>query len=348
LLAATLPFVVGCGGAEGAAAPDLEVVTRVEQGDSLPALARSAAYVGVIPCDGCSDDPSLLVLHPDGTYRVRTPGATRDSTRAAVVIGRWTVGADPVPFLALHGRTAATFFEIASPLRLRVAGVAADLVRVSASGALSGLAVVRGEFRDEAGGASLVTCDGGIRFPVHGTESLAALRRLHAGHPLGDGAATRVEAVGRLDVRPAGTDAAAGSHEVFVLDSFAPLPARAPCEAMRVRATIAVGDLVLAALDGEPLPAATSAIPTLRFVLSEPTMFGSTGCNRFTGRARLRGLDLEPQPLAVTRRACADSTVMAREVRFSQVLSDGGWFRLDGSELVLSRGGTEVARFRRR
>jgi hypothetical protein len=49
LLAATLPFVVGCGGAEGAAAADLEVVTRVEQGESLTALARSAAYVGVIP-----------------------------------------------------------------------------------------------------------------------------------------------------------------------------------------------------------------------------------------------------------------------------------------------------------
>jgi len=45
---------------------------------------------------------------------------------------------------------------------------------------------------------------------------------------------------------------------------------------------------------------------------------------------------------------CADSLVMVREARYGQILSAGGWFRLDSTDLVLSQSGSEVARFRRR
>ena len=77
-------------------------------------------------------------------------------------------------------------------------------------------------------------------------------------------------------------------------------------------------------------------------------MSGTAGCNRLTGHAVLRGLDLVPRPVALTRRACTDSTVMAREGRYTQILAEGGWFRLDGGDLVLSHGGQERSRFRRR
>ena len=352
-VAAALPFVLACGGAEGAGVSDLALVTSLEVGDSLSARARPAAYAGVIPCEGCPSEPSTLVLHLDGSYRLRTPSAARESVSATVVIGRWIVSDDSVPVLSLRRDGTAQEFEMASALRLRLIGAregaARELVRVAAPATLGGRVVLRGEFRDEASGPSLVTCDGGHRFPLRGGEALAALMRAHEAHPLGDWAATRVEVVGRLDSRGGtGTEQSAVPEEI-VLDSFTPLPASASCETMRVRATIAVGDWVATAIDRDSLPALSASItPSLRFVLSEPTMYGNAGCSRFTGRAVLRGLDLEPLPVALTRRACADSTVMARETRYSQILSAGGWFRLEGAELVLSQGGTEVARFRRR
>jgi heat shock protein HslJ len=89
----------------------------------------------------------------------------------------------------------------------------------------------------------------------------------------------------------------------------------------------------------------------LRFLIGElgdKTLFGNAGCNRFTGPVVLRGLDLVGRPVAITRRMCVDSLANAREARYTKSLSDGGWFRLDGNQLVLSRGGLERARFYRR
>ena len=119
-----------------------------------------------------------------------------------------------------------------------------------------------------------------------------------------------------------------------------------------MRAAIAVGDWQLRALGGDTLPTLDRATqPTLRFLIGElgdKTLSGNAGCNRFTGRVVLRGLDLVGTPVAMTRRACVDSLANAREARYAKALSDGGWFRLDGTELVLSRGGEEQARFYRR
>ena len=137
--------------------------------------------------------------------------------------------------------------------------------------------------------------------------------------------------------------------ETFIVDSFEVRPRSETCEATRVHALIALGDWQLGALDGEPLGELAATVrPTLRFVLSEPQLAGNAGCNRFTGRAVLRGLDLIPQPVALTQRMCADSIVMARERRYGAVLGAGGWFRAERDTLVLSQGGTETARFWRR
>lgn len=349
-LACAIPLLLACGGAEGAASSEHALLTRLAVGDSLTALERPAAYAGVIECAGCSKAPSTLVLFPDGTFRLRRP----DAGAASVSVGRWIVSTDSLPRLSLQGGASDLQFVMISPLRLRPAdsegggrGGPRELLRVSAPHLLPGRLALRGEFRDEPSGPSLVTCDGGQRFALRGGEPLTRLRRVHADHPLGDGAATLVALVGHLDLR--GADAEDAEGTLVVIDSFTPLPELERCEAMHVRATIAVGDWVATVFEGADLSTLAPAERlTLRFVLSEPTMFGHAGCNRFTGRAVLRGLDLQPQPLALTRRACADSIGMAREERYSQTLSRGGWFRLDGGDLVLSRGGSEVARFRRR
>ena len=167
-------------------------------------------------------------------------------------------------------------------------------------------------------------------------------------HPLGDGAATLVDITGRLELRA--RIEGETIVETVLVDSFVAVEgARAECEATRVRASLIVGDWVVTALDGVALPELASALrPTMRAVISESHLFGNAGCNRYTGRAVLRGLDLIGQPMAMTQRACSDSLVMVRETRYGQILTAGGWFRLDSTDLVLSQSGSEVARFRRR
>jgi heat shock protein HslJ len=155
---------------------------------------------------------------------------------------------------------------------------------------------------------------------------------------------------GQLATRPGGE--VGTQAETFVVDSFTVLESRAACEASRVRAAMAVGDWQLRALDGDTLPTLDRTLqPTLRFLIGElgdKTLSGNAGCNRFTGPVVLRGLDLIGRPVAITRRLCVDSLANERESRYAKSLSEGGWFRLDGNELVLSQGGMERARFYRR
>jgi heat shock protein HslJ len=348
-----------CGGAEGAPAPveRLEPVARLAPGDSVAALVRPAAYAGPLPCSACARTATILILHPDGTFRLRerSTGAPRES-EMQLDVGRWTLGADSTPVISLRRGDGAQHFALRSALRLRLldrdggpleSGRPVELLRVSAPPALLGRLRVRGEFRDAADAATLVTCDGGRQFPVAGDSAFVRLQRTHRDHPLGDGAATRVAIVGRFELRDGPEQGTV--VETVVVDSFAPLGERERCDVVRVRATVTVGDWVLTALDGAALPELAPAVrPTMRLVPSEAHLFGNAGCNRFTARAVLRGLDLVGQPVALTKRSCADSTVMAREARYAEVLGAGGWFRLDGRDLVLSQGGAEVARFRRR
>ncbi len=350
----------GAGGAgDGIAAPPGEPLRRLAEGDSLPAIARTAAYAGTLPCADCAGIETTVVLHPDGSYRLREVYIGERAPNVFVSVGRWGYRADSVPRVTLFATSGDRWFALGDALTLTTLAsdgtpIAGDaprtLSRVVAPADFDGLARVRGEFRYLANAATLVSCDGGRQFPVSGDSAFIRLQRAFREHSLGTGASVLVDLRGRLVTR-----AGAGSgtqEETFVVDSFAVLPARAECEASRVRAAIAVGDWQLRALDGDTLPTLERALqPTLRFLigeLGEKTLSGHAGCNGFTGRVGMRGLDLVGTPVAMTRRACADSLAHLRESRYAKALGDGGWFRLDGTELVLSRGGEERARFYRR
>ncbi len=65
---------------------------------------------------------------------------------------------------------------------------------------------------------------------------------------------------------------------------------------------------------------------------------GSTGCNVFTGPARVTGDRITLGHLATTRRACAPD-VMAQEQRFTEAIADIDGWRFDASgDLVLEAG----------
>jgi copper homeostasis protein (lipoprotein) len=350
-----LALLLACGAADANSAPPGEIVRRLGPGDSLPQLANPAAYSGVLPCADCAGIETLLILHPDGSFRLRERELRRNGTSTAGV-GRWTISSDSLPRLTLHGGPRPGQLVMTGLLTLQAldsAGVPvvsdgkASLVRISAPPTLGVPLRLRGEFRYFADAATLVTCDGGRQFPVAGDSAFVRLQGAYRQHTLGTGAAVLVDAVGQLEPR-AGMEEGT-QPETFVVQSFEVVERSAACEATRVHALIAIGDWQLRALDGDTLPTLERELqPTLRFVLSEPQLFGNAGCNRFTGRAVLRGLDLIPQPIALTKRMCVDSLAMQRESRYGAVLGDGGWFRLDGTTLVLSKGGVERARFSRR
>jgi heat shock protein HslJ len=363
-----LATTLACGAEVSSAELPGDRIRRLEAGDSLPNLTRPARFAGTLTCNDCESTETWLVLHPDGSYRLRerahTSGAdTRASAGpgasdgASVRVGRWSLSRDSLPVVALHGSDSLPRrFAVTGALTLRPLGgtapaddaeVPQELVRVSMPDDLRAPARIRGEFRSVADAATLVSCTGGIQFPVSGDSAFIRLQRAHRAGTLGTGAAILVDAVGRLEVRPGAED---GTRvETFVVDSFIVVNRREACEATTVTAYIAIGDWQLGALDGQPLgDLARDVQPTLRFVLSEPTMFGHAGCNRWTARAVLRGLALVPQPVAISKKMCDDADVMAREARYASVMGAGGWWRLDGDALVLSRGGLEAARFRRR
>lgn len=356
LFALSVMTLVACGSAASSAELPGDRVRRLAAGDSLPNLTRPAGFAGTLPCDGCAGIEAWLVLNPDGSFRLRERKLQGDTTRS-VSVGRWHISRDSVPVVSLFGSDSA-------PRRLAMTGALTlralpfdssrlssdtplELVRVSMPSDLNAPVKIRGEFRYFADVATLVSCDGGIQFPVSGDSAFVRLQRAHGTQLLGTGAAILVDVVGRLQMRPGIEEGT--TLETVVVDSFTVMERKQPCNATAVNAYIAIGDWNLGALDGVKLPELPRASqPTLRFVLSEPTMFGNAGCNRFTGRAVLRGLTLVPEPVGLTKMMCADSTVMQRETRYAQVLSEGGWFRLDAGDLVLSRGGTDVARFWRR
>jgi len=355
--------MAACGAGDGVSAGSGEAkpepLRRLSEGDSLPAITRSAAYAGTLPCADCSGIETTVVLHPDGSFRVRELYVGKDAPNVFVSVGRWGFRPDSVPRVTLFAMAGDRHFALADALTLTalssdgtpIAGDAAkSLSRVVAPAELTGAARVRGEFRYFADAATLVACDGGRQYPVAGDSAFIRLQRAYRENSLGTMASVVMEMRGRLVTRPGGE--VGTQAETFVVDSFTVLEPRAACEASRVRAAMAVGDWQLRALDGDTLPTLDRTLqPTLRFLIGElgdKTLSGNAGCNRFTGPVVLRGLDLVGRPVAMTRRMCVDSLANAREARYAKSLSDGGWFRLDGNELVLSRGGVERARFYRR
>lgn len=356
LVVATL---AACGAGDGTAATPGEPLRKLSEGDSLPLITRPAAYAGTLPCADCSAIETTIVLHPDGSYRMQELHVGEDAPNVFVAVGRWGYRADSMPRVTLFASERNRHFVLTDALTLTALNadgtpIADDapktLSRVVAPTALEGVARVRGEFRFVANAATLVACDGGREYPVAGDTAFIRLQRAFREHALGSGASVLMEMQGRLVTRSGG--AAGAPAESFVVDSFTVLDSRAACEASRVRAAMAVGDWQLRALHGDTLPSLDRAMqPTLRFLIGElgdKTLSGNAGCNRFTGRVVLRGLDIAGTPVAMTRRACTDSIATVREARYGRVLGEGGWFRLDGNELVLSRGGEERARFYRR
>lgn len=84
------------------------------------------------------------------------------------------------------------------------------------------------------------------------------------------------------------------------------------------------------------------AVPTL--TLADGQASGFAGCNTYTGSYELDGDSITFGPLASTKMACEEAK-MATENAYLPALQSADAWAIDGDELVLSAGGTEVLRF---
>lgn len=80
-------------------------------------------------------------------------------------------------------------------------------------------------------------------------------------------------------------------------------------------------------------PFATEALPSLS-VMADGRITGSTGCNRFFGKAEFSGATLRIGDLGMTRMACFDGAGL-NERRFTSALAAATGWRVDASRLIL-------------
>lgn len=81
---------------------------------------------------------------------------------------------------------------------------------------------------------------------------------------------------------------------------------------------------------GDPV---TEDPPVTATFAADDTVAGSSGCNRYTGPARVTGDRLEVGPLASTMMACEPTTVMERESAYLQALESADRWERDGDRL---------------
>jgi heat shock protein HslJ len=86
-------------------------------------------------------------------------------------------------------------------------------------------------------------------------------------------------------------------------------------------------------------------VPTLEF-LDDSRVAGHTGCNSAGGPYEIDGTTLSIGPLATTRMACLDDTVMWVEASYLRSIDATRSYRIEGDTLVLiDQAGAELVRF---
>jgi len=321
---------------------------------ALRAFSVHAAWQGDLPCADCAGIRTILVLHPDGTYRQQQGylGLAPDADTLFGEMGRWVVDQDRHR-IALHGSGEGTgWFSPREDGSLRMLDRQGRGIESALPYSLDPLPVVpqlmaplrmTGAFTYMADAALFVECRSGIQLPVAMTEGYLPLERAYMewrAEPL-DPMVIRVR--GWVEEQPAMEGD--GTEEVLVVESFQVGDQEIPCPALEVQKALAEGEWRLLSLHGgevaqRDLP---GEVPTLQWDPEESRLSGSGGCNRYTARGFLRGTLLVTEEVAVTRMYCEGA--MELEAQFLEVLAAGGALRLDSGHFYLTRGPEEVARF---
>lgn len=376
----------------GGCAPEADT-PRPPAGDPAPPEGAASftvpdaprAWQGVLPCADCAGINTILVLDPEGTFRMDqawlglredriAEGDTLFGTR-----GRWTLDAGGTRIRLDGGSDGPRYFRgaregaqgeaqgDAQGGALRALDMAGgeieteqnlELAPLGAVPTLEGRLREDGLFRYVADAATFAPCAGGVQTPVAMEGAYRELEAAYGEAAPEPGALVRVFLEGRVEARPAMEGD--GTEDAFVVEAFTLGGAQArPCATEALHRALEGeegygGDAWrLVTLDGEPLDGASAGsgeeAPTLQWrpeVWGTGSVTGTGGCNRYNGQGALRGAELFVRgPIASTRMYCEGR--MELESRYFLVLDAGGYLRLDegGGTLRLFRGPREVARF---
>ena len=323
--------------APSAAAPaanDAQPVKTPELGlQDLP-----ATYTGDFPCADCEALRYHLDVFDDGTYFLRTIYVGR-SEDGIDDFGEWTIGGYGHT-LDLRGyRTKLKRFLITDETTLRKLNLAGDPIRPGVNYDLKRGATfapiepavgLRGLYSYEAAAGIFTECRTGKRLRVAPEGDNAALESAYAGTNSADGANALAKLRGRIVMRA--PMEGQSPRATLIVDRFESLDAGIGCHPTASNASLEntswrltrIGDTPASVVDGEREP---------HLVLNsfEKRVFGSGGCNRFTGTYSVDGERLTFRPIASTRMACAQG--MEQEQAFFGVLSGVARWRLAGQHL---------------
>jgi len=349
LPAAPVPVAAQARGAAGSpAAPVAPLPPALQQ---LP-----ASYAGDLPCADCQGIRYRLNLFPDGafylgmTYLGKGDGASFDD------IGRWMPSSNQKVLVLMGGREASTLFRIIDATTLRKLDVEGRdiestlnyaITRTGSFGRLEPKLPMRGMFRYMADAGTFTECSTGQRWPVAHEADNATLEREYGKVRKDPGGPVLVSVEGRVAMRP--RMEGPGLQPSLVPERFAgafpgescgPRPAPASFEFTGWRLT-RLGEAAVLSKDPKREPWCT-------FDPAAKRVWGSGGCNRFTGSCTWTSADgIAFGPMTNTTMACADG--METEQAFFKALSRVKTYNILGPLLELyDEAGTLVARFEAR
>ena len=324
--------------------------------DTLPALEELAGLSAAATWTGTAEGTaaSTVTLLPDGTYRMRT--VSPDASVPVVSHGRFEVARVEALLTLWGGRSGPQRFAIrdtntwralGGPGSERTVGPMMEWRRSAAVDPIPDAASLTGAFVYFADAAIFTECASGKQYPVAMEGAYAELEQQYGASPAAGGSPAVVRVRARIGDAPAAEGE--GRMTALIVEQVERVGMDGDCGALATRRAVDDREFALVELDGAAVdPTSVRGAPTLRISVTESRVAGSDGCNRFSGRGVLRGVELVAVgPLAGTQMMCADDGVMARAERYTQVLVEGGWFRLTGDTLVLSSGPRVVARFSR-
>jgi len=299
-----------------------------------------ATFLGVLPCADCPGIEYRLELFADAAFYLRM---TYQGPEAGEFddIGTWLRSSDGRTLALYGGREAPVLFAIAGPDRLDkvdfegrpiVSALNYSLTRTTGLDPLEPSLRVRGMFSVFADSAMFEECLSGRKMPVAMEADYLRLEQAYMDARREPGEALLASLRGRIVER---VNMEGPVRPTLVVEEFSGVWPRESCGARFSSAEFHETYWKLTQLDGEPVFVSEGQREAHMIFRAgdPPSVFGSTGCNRFTGGFQRDGAALRFGRFAGTMMACPDT--MEQESAFHRAMDAVRSWRSIGQHLEL-------------
>ena len=304
-------------------------------------IVLPATFLGVIPCANCPGVEYRLELFADGAYYLRMTYQEREAGQLDD-IGTWLRSSDGGVLALYGGREAPVMFAIAGPDRLDkldfegrpiVSELDYSLARTGRLDPLEPSLHMRGMFSYFADSASFEECLTGRQMQVAMEADYLRLEQAYMQARREPGEALLANLRGRIIER---VNQEGAARPTLVVEEFLGIWPRESCGARFSSAEFHETYWKLTQLEDEAVFVAERQREAHMIFRAgdPPSVFGSTGCNRFTGGFERDGAALRFSRFAGTMMACPDT--MEQESAFHRAMDAVRSWRIIGQHLELS------------